>query len=260
MSTTRRLMARSVRTLSPAIAGVIFIVLWEVLILIFDVQKFLLPAPSAIAEAFGSKWSTILQVSWVTIQAVLLGMLLGTGGGILVAYLVSTNESDSGPLLVIATALNCAPIIALAPIANNWFGLTSIISKASIAGLMVFFPVLVNCTRGLMLIQPLHRDVMTSYASSDNELVRYVRIPNALPYLFSALRLGASLSVIGVIVAEYFGGPVKALGVFIGYEAALSRFDSAWAGIIVASAMGLSLLGIVGLIERLTMPSARNSS
>jgi NitT/TauT family transport system permease protein len=81
-----------------------------------------------------------------------------------------------------------------------------------------------------------------------------LRVPNALPFLFNALKIGTTLSVIGVIVTEYFGGPSNALGVYIAYQAALPRFEFAWAGILVASALGLLLFGLVSWLERLLTP------
>lgn len=257
---TTRVTSRLVGMLPPVVGGLTILVVWELLIRAFDVEAFLLPAPTNIVVAFGEEWSAIFEASWVTIKEVLLGLLLGVVFGVTGAYLVSRSEKISTPLLVVATALNCAPIIALAPISNNWFGVTSLISKAAIAGIMVFFPVFVNCTRGFTNVNALHKDLLDSFSATDGEFVRYVRAPNALPFFFSALRLGASLSVIGAIVAEYFGGPTKALGVYIGHEASLTKFDNAWAGIVVATVTGLTLLGLVSVVERAVMPWTRTGS
>lgn len=257
---TSRVVSRVASSMPPVLGGVSILVAWELLIRAFNVEAFLLPAPSNIVVAFGEEWQSIVEASWVTIREVLLGLLLGVVFGVLGAYLVSRSERVSAPLLVVATALNCAPIIALAPISNNWFGVTSLISKAAIAGVMVFFPVFVNCTRGFTNVNALHKDLLDSFSATDSEFVRYVRAPNALPFFFSALRLGASLSVIGAIVAEYFGGPTKALGVYIGHEASLTKFDNAWAGIVVATLTGLTLLGVVSLVEKALMPWAKTGS
>jgi NitT/TauT family transport system permease protein len=164
----------------------------------------------------------------------------------------------SGPLLTAAVILNCAPVVALAPLANNWLGVTSVWSKASVAGLMVFFPVLANTTRGLLDVDPLHLELMSTLAARPRHTLLLVRLPRALPYLFSGLRIGATASVIGVIVSEYFGGPSEALGVYIANQAALSRFAETWAGIIAASLLGLFLFAAVAVCERLLLPWQRH--
>jgi NitT/TauT family transport system permease protein len=81
-----------------------------------------------------------------------------------------------------------------------------------------------------------------------------LRLPSATPYLFNAVKLGSTLSIIGVVVAEYFGGPTDALGVYIAHMAALPHFPEAWAGIAVASTLGLCLFGVINLLEHILMP------
>ena len=105
-----------------------------------------------------------------------------------------------------AIAANAIPIIAFAPITNNWFGLLSPASKIAIAAIICFFPVFVNTLRGLTSVRPASIELMRSYAAGEVEIFRRVRIPNALPYIFSALKVATVLAMIGAIVADYFGG------------------------------------------------------
>lgn len=242
------------RALPPIVAGLIIVALWQFLVRIFHVQTFLLPAPTDIATAFGNDAGVILSATRRTGIAVLLGLAIGITSGVGLALFLSYARSLAGPILTFAVAANSAPIIALAPISNNWFGITSTMSKAAVAGIMVFFPIMVNTTRGLMALKNSEAELLHSYAASRWQVTRFVRLPTALPYFFSALKLGSTLAVIGVIVTEYFGGPTDALGVYIANKAALPKFASAWAGVIVASAMGLVLFGTVSLIERVAMP------
>lgn len=153
-----------------------------------------------------------------------------------------------------AIAANSMPIIAFAPIANNWFGIDSPISKMFIVAIMVFFPVMINTVRGLTQVDLRSLELMRSYAAGEFEIIRKLRIPNALPYVFNGLKVAAALSMIGAVVGEYFGGPRIALGVFITQEAALFRFASAWAAIIIACIMGIALYLIILILERLAMP------
>lgn len=242
------------RAWAPAVAAVVIIGGWELAVYAFAIQPLILPAPSRIVEAFREDWPAIWSASRRTFTEVVLGLIVGVLAGVVMATVVSRLASLRGPVLVIALVLNSAPIIALAPIANNLFGVTSILSKVAVCAVMAFFPVFVNTTRGLQAIPVIQHEAMHSWAATPGEITRLVRWPNALPNFFTALRLAAALTVIGAIVTEYFGGPTDALGVYIAHAAAIARMAPAWAGIIVASTMGLVLYGIVALIERLAIP------
>ncbi|MER7971449.1 MULTISPECIES: ABC transporter permease [unclassified Streptomyces] len=246
--------ARALRLVPVALTAVVLLGVWQAAVTLFDVPAFIMPTPVRIAAAFGHDVGTIMSASLSTAKPVLLGLVMGSLGGICVALAVSRFPRLSGPVLNAAVLINCAPIVALAPIFNNWFGVTSLLSKAGVAAVMVFFPVFVNTTRGLLQIEPLHLEIMESLAARPRQVSLLLRLPNALPFLFNALKLGTTLAVIGVIVSEYFGGSTEALGVYIAYQAALPRFDYAWAGILVSGALGLGLFGAVTLLERFLMP------
>ena len=159
-----------------------------------------------------------------------------------------------------AIAANAIPIIAFAPITNQWFGLLNPLSKMVIAAVLCFFPVFVNTLRGLTSVHPSSIDLMRSYAAGEVTIFRRVRFPNSLPYLFAALKVASVLAMIGAVVGEYFGGSQGALGVQIRNSAALFAFETAWAAILVASLLGIGFYLAIALVERLTMdwhPSAR---
>jgi NitT/TauT family transport system permease protein len=241
-----------------------FIVLWELLVRVFNIQQFLLPRPSAILEEWLGEFnrlvtgqgSALWESSGATLRAAVGGFLLGCGAGVLVALVTARFTIISEALMPFAIAANSVPIIALAPITNNWFGLTNPLSKMVIVAILCFFPVMINTVRGLTLVDPRQLELMQSYAAPPGKILRALRIPNALPYILSALRVASALSVIGAIVAEFFGGPRATLGQFIAQEAADLGFTRAWTAIIMASAMGLSFYLLVILIERVLMPWA----
>jgi NitT/TauT family transport system permease protein len=238
----------------PLVVGVLALAVWELAVRALDIQAYLLPAPSAIAAALGTHLGTILGATQVTAAAVVGGMALGAISGVLAAFVVSLLERLASTVLVLVAVLSCAPIVALAPIFNQWFGSSNLMSKIAVAAIMVFFPVMVNTTRGLLRVDPLHRELMDSLSASPVQLMLWVRIPGALPSLFDGLKIGSTLSVIGIIVSEYFGGTANALGVLIANTAALSRFEQTWAAVTVASVLGLALYAFVLLLERLAMP------
>jgi len=251
---------RSVWDWTPAV--VVFvggIALWEGLVRGLDVQNFLLPAPSAIVEAFWTERDTLWGAGWFTFQEALGGWVIGCGAAIVFALVLARWRTLATALMPFAIAANAVPIIAFAPITNNWFGTLNQLSKMVIAAVLCFFPVLVNTLRGLTSVRPQQIELMRSYAAGEREIFRRVRIPNALPYLFTGLKVATVLAMIGAIVGDYFGGSQDALGIQIRRQAGIFAFTEAWAAILVASILGILFYGAVATVERLTMrwhPSA----
>ncbi len=234
--------------------------LWQGLTTAFDVETFLLPKPTDIAQAFWDDKGTLWVYGVYTFKEAAGGFALGSGLGILTALLLARFRVVGRALLPFAVAANAVPIIAFAPITNNWFGLLNPFSKMAIAAVICFFPVMVNTLRGLTSVDPGSIELMRSYAAGDLAVFREVRIPSSLPFMFTGLKVAAVLSMIGAIVGEYFGGPTNALGVSILNDTQLFNFPRAWAGIVLASAFGIVFYGAVALAERLTTswhPSAR---
>jgi NitT/TauT family transport system permease protein len=204
--------------------------------------------------ARGNNLTPILAAAWFTLRGALGGLIIGVTGGVLVALATARWTATREALLPFAIAANSMPIIAFAPIMNNWFGIDNPVSKMAIVAIMVFFPIMINTVRGLVSIDSRALELMRSYAASEYAILWKLRVPNALPYFFSGMKVAGALAMIGAIVGEYFGGPRIALGVFITQEAALFRFASAWAAIIVACVLGIALYLFILLVERLAMP------
>jgi NitT/TauT family transport system permease protein len=238
----------------PLIVGVGGLLLWELVLAVLNPQAFVLPRPSVIAGKVVEQWSTIVTATSSTGFVAVTGLIAGALFGVVVAVLVSRFRLVSEAVTPLAVAVNAIPIIALAPIFNFWFGLRSPRSNQGIVVLLVFFPVFVNTVRGLTEVHRGQLDLMESFAASKWETLRQVRIPNALPYLFTSLKIASSLAVIAAIVAEYFGGDQAALGQLIVQQAALSRYSSAWAGVLAGTLMGMALYLVVVILERRLMP------
>lgn len=202
----------------------------------------------------GKNLTPILAASWFTLKEALGGMALGTMAGITVALATTRWTATREALLPFAIAANSMPIIAFAPIMNNWFGIDNPFSKMAIVTVMIFFPIMINTVRGLISVDSSSLELMRSYAATDSEILLKLRVPNALPSLFSGLKVAGALAMIGAIVGEYFGGPRIALGVFITQEAALFRFATAWAAILVACLLGIAIYLVILLAERLALP------
>jgi NitT/TauT family transport system permease protein len=245
---------RRARDWAPAaLVFVIGIAAWEGLVRGLDVERFLLPPLSDILQTFWEQRDTFVSAGLFTFKEALGGFAIGAGAGILVAIVLARWHGLSAALLPYAIAANAIPIIAFAPITNNWFGILSPASKMVIAAVICFFPVLINTLRGLRSVQPAAIELMRSYAAGELEIFRRVRIPNALPYIFSALKVATVLAMIGAIVGDYFGGSDQALGILIRRSAGIFAFEEAWAAILVACVLGIAFYAAVALVERLTM-------
>jgi len=246
------LQRRVVDWVPAAAVFVLGIVLWQLAVVALDIQEFLLPKPTAIGQTLWDERSTLWDAGVYTFKEALGGFALGSSLGIAFALLFAAFRPLGTAFMPFAVAASAVPIIAFAPIMNNWFGLLNPFSKMAIAAVLCFFPVLINTLRGLTSVDPRAIELMRSYAAGRWTVFRRVRIPASLPHTFAGLKIASVLSMIGAIVGEYFGGPTTALGVTILNASAYSNFEVAWAGIVLASAFGILFYGAVALAERLT--------
>jgi NitT/TauT family transport system permease protein len=234
------------------------IVLWQLVVSNIDIQGFPLPAPIDIAAALGENWDVgrwpLGKAAAATLLEALGGLVIGTVAGVVTALLTARFLTAREILLPFAIGASAVPIIAFAPLMNNWFGVLNPLSKMMIVAVLVFFPVVVNVTRGLTQVEPAALELMRSYAASESTVLRSVRVPNALPYFFTALKVGTTLSLIGAIVGEYFGGSNDVLGRVIVQSASALRFDVTWAAIIISAATGIVLYLVIVAVERAVIP------
>ena len=165
----------------------------------------------------------------------------------------SRSPAFADLILPYGVASASVPIIALAPLAIVWFGVERG-SKIAIVTLMTFFPTFIGALRGLLSVTPSALELMRSYAATERQVFVKLRLPHSLPFVFTALRASTTLAMIGAVVSEFFGGPVKSLGVYIKSTASLFQTRQAWAAILVACALGLVFYWAVALAERLTTP------
>jgi NitT/TauT family transport system permease protein len=256
-----RSVGRRLRDWIPAAAVLVLgLVIWQEAIRVFHIQRFLLPKPTSIASQFWDDRSNLWHAGWFTFQEALGGFFIGSGLAVLLALVVARWKPLGRALLPYAIAANAIPIIAFAPIMNAWFSPLSKSSKMAVAAVLCFFPVFVNMVRGLTSVRPQSLELMRSYAAGEIEVFRRVRVPNALPYLFTALKVASVLAMIGAIVGEYFGGSLDALGVQIKDSVLESRYEEGWAAILVASILGIAFYLAIVAVERVAIswhPSIR---
>lgn len=235
----------------PLLAGVIFLLLWEAQVFhgIFGLKKYQLPLPSAIAEAMRDNISLLLSYTGYTLAEAVLGMLTGSACGFLIALAATAWPRWGGSSLTMVAALNAVPIVALAPIMNLWFG-DGIGSRAAIVTATTMAAMAINAYKGMAAVDPLALDLMHSYAVGKPAVFRYLRIQNSLPYVFTALKINATASMIGAIVGEFFFSS-RGLGYLLSNSIKVAKMPLGWSCIVLAAIAGVIFYLAVERLEKL---------
>ena len=253
-------MTRLVRAVwPPVVFGLAFLLLWEGVVKVFDLKPYFLPPPTAIWEQFRLNTGLIWEAARVSGTNALVGLLVGTALGVGMAFALSRFRLLNDLMTPLAISLNAVPIFVLVAVFNNMFSITSEVPRRLMVTLVVSFIVLVNVARGLREVDPTQLELMRSYAASDVAVLRKVRVPNAVPYLFTALKIAAPASVITAFVSEYFGGAQNGLGSRIVGSIAISKNATAWAYVLGACLLGLTFYLTALALEGVATPGGVGS-
>jgi ABC-type nitrate/sulfonate/bicarbonate transport system permease component len=240
------------RLLPPVLAGVALVAAWQAYVALSGVREGTLPSPLEVARALVRDRSLLLSAAGTTLEEILLGYGLAILVGVSLAIVVSSSrllERAIYPWLVVSQMI---PIPALAPVVVLWTGF-DIRPKLIVIALVTFFPIAVNTIDGLRASDPELLGLLRTLGASRRQTLRIARLPNALPYVFSGLRVAAAFAVIGAVFAEWVGS-TNGLGVLIldyGNETATA---DVFAAIVVLAAIGVAMFAAVGIVERLAIP------
>jgi NitT/TauT family transport system permease protein len=250
----------TLRVVAPVAVGLIVLGAWQFLVSVVGVSDYLLPSPASIIEEMILYWPSIVQATILTGTNALIGLVVGSILGILLAALASRWRAIDQMSAPVVASLAVIPIVALAPVLNSMFGADSQFGRQAIAALASFVPVFINTLRGFRQTTPVHRDLMKAYAASSSQVLRTLTLPTARPFILTGIRIASSLAVISALVAEYFGGPRGGLGSLISTSAASSAYARAWAYVVASIALGLVVYLVCVALERLLQrhtPQAR---
>ena len=235
---------------APIMFGSIVIWIWEMLVVGLHVPFVLLPPPSAVALALWTNMATLaVDFDQTYLHSVLAGYAIGSGGGFLLALALDRSVFLQRGMVPFANMMSAIPVVGIAPIMVMWFGFDWP-SKAAVVALMTLFPMLVNTQAGLTAAGVMERDLMRSYAAGYWQVLLKLRLPAAMPMIFNALKLNSTLALIGAVVAEFFGTPIKGMGFRISTESARMNLDIVWATITVAALVGSISFGLIAALER----------
>ncbi|MGH2426389.1 MAG: ABC transporter permease [bacterium] len=235
------------RFLLPPAAFAVVVLLWQGIITAFSVPHYIIPAPADVARALVTQRAMLWTNAVPTILESLGGFLLGDAVAIAAAVAFVHNKTLERTFYPLAVAIRTVPIIAITPILVLLLG-NGYAPKVAIAALITFFPTLVNMVQGLQAADPQALELMHVLSASKSETFRYVRWPSSLPYLFAALRVAATSSVLGAIVAEWIGSN-RGLGYLIVLTTYDFRTALLYAAMALASAIALTFFLFVSVME-----------
>jgi len=251
------------RVIPAATVPFLLLLGWEGLVVGFRVPAGIFPTVSSIGSALVKSWPVLMADAYLTfVREVLFGFVIGLVTGFLAGSAIAFSTFLKRGFLPLATAFGAVPIVGLAPVLGRALGVDWE-SKAAVVVIVTFFPVVLNTVQGLTSVDPLRLELLRSYAARPLDVFLKLRLPNALPYLFNALKVAIVLAVVSVIVAEFLiPGPPNGLGQRISLSAHRGQFDIVFAAILVSSVISMLLYWTVQFIERwLTAwhPSSRGS-
>ena len=230
------------------IAGMFLI--WEIGVQAFDVQQFILPAPTDIAASMIKWWKPLLDNAWQTLMTTLIGFGFAIVFGLLLGIAIGSSSMLYHGLYPLLIGFNSIPKVAVVPILVIWFGIGTVPAVIT-AFLISFFPIVVNVATGIATVEPELRDVLRALGARHSDIIRKVGLPRAMPYFFASLKIAITVAFVGSIIAETVAAN-KGIGHLM--ILASSRFDVplVFAGLMVTAVMGVLMYAAAVTIENRT--------
>ena len=256
---TARLRSLAATVLPPLVLGVLFLVAWQAWVVISDVQPFVIPRPSDIWKAFVNDFDLVWKASVVTGMNALVGLVLGSLFGFVIAVLTNRFAFVSELVTPLAITVAAIPAVVIVGVLNNMYSLDSQIPRRIMATISVFFVVFVQVTKGLRQNDATQMELMRSYAASPFDTLKKVRLPNTMPFFFTGVRTAAPLALIIALVSEYFGGTQNGLGSKISGTLNSANKALGFAYVLGGAIVGLLFFAGSNLLEYLVVPWRRRA-
>ena len=232
----------------PILFFLAILISWEFFVFIFNVPEYLLPKPTEIFSEIAINFNSLLKHTEITMLEAVIGFSLGNILGFIAAVIFSHSETVEKGLYPYAIALKTTPILAMAPLLVLWFG-TGIVSKIIASSIVCFFPILVNTVKGLKSVDKDYLDLLKSFSAKKHQIFIKLRLPNSLPYIFSALKISTGLAVVGAIVGEFVGAK-EGIGFIILTSTYHLETVKMFAAIIMSALGGILFFYLINLIEK----------
>lgn len=226
--------------------------IWEVYVHIKEIPVFILPPPSKIVVTLYLEYDQLLKHSWVTLQEMLLGFALAVSIGVPLAVLMYEFPILEKAFYPYVIGSQTVPVFAIAPLLVTWFGF-GIASKVMMAAIIVFFAIILTTLDGLKSTDPDTVNLFKILRATRWQILWKVRIPTALPFIFSGAKIGISISTIGAVIGEWIGASAG-LGYLMKYANSTLDVDLVFAAIFCLTILGLGLFAFMSLLEYVAMP------
>lgn len=238
---------------TPPLAFIGLILLWEGAVRLFKIPSFLLPAPSTVIQAlFATPLSVWLGHIWATLRVALMGYALAIVISIPLAVALASSRLLSRTLYPMLVVVQSTPIVAVAPIIVVTLG-ASDLPRVVITFLIAFFPIVVSTVTGLLATPDELIELSRSLRAGRTREILHIRLPFALPHLFSALKISTTLAMVGAVVAEFVAAE-KGLGFFIAFSTSFFKIPVAFAGLVVLVTISMILFRLVALVQKTFAP------
>jgi NitT/TauT family transport system permease protein len=237
-----------VRLAMPWVAMAVFLLVWELVCVVFDLPEILLPRPTRVFEVFIQRFDILVAFCWDTLWTTVLGFFLAIAGGMVLGVLIGASPLIYSGLYPLLIAFNAVPKVAIVPILMIWVGVGA--TPAIVTAFVIsFFPIVVNVATGLATIEPEMIDVLYSLGATRFEILRKVGIPRAMPYLFASLKVAITLAFIGSVISETVGGN-RGIGFLMLSAGARNDTATTFAGLFAIAIMGVAMYAICALVEK----------
>lgn len=235
----------------PILFGVLIIVLWQAgfLHLIFRLKIYQLPLPTDIVQSLKENFGKSIFDSFSTLSGSIIGMVLGSLLGFAIAAIATFFPKWGYGGMILVTALNAIPIVALSPIMNCWFS-SGMAQKVGVVTVVCMAAMALNSYSGLNSLKPFSIDLMRMSAANKWVIFKKLRLPNCLPNIFTASKINVASSIIAAIISEYFASSTSGLGFGIKDNLRKAEMSAGWSYIVLASLAGVILYSIIVIVER----------
>lgn len=250
----------------PLVFGAVLVTAWQTGLLhkLLNTDEYVLPYPTRILTIIGENSDKIMENVWASLEVALLGLVFGSILGYLIAVFAAAFTKIGSGSLTIISSFNAIPIVALAPVIINWTKdvspeaeVRSTVAKVVIVTIVCMASMSVNAYRGLTELPAFSQDLMKTYGAGRITEFAKLRLPNSVPYIFTALRVSVPVSIISALVSEYFAEYVIGVGRQIRENILIAQYSTAWAYIIVACVIGIAMYVLLIAAEALVLKKRR---
>jgi NitT/TauT family transport system permease protein len=242
--------SKNVEKWSPVILLVAFIVLWQLVVTVFNIADYIFPSPWQIALQFGEFKGALFEAAWKTFWVTMLGFAISIVVGVLLGFLIGSSRLAYTAIYPLMIGFNAVPKAAVVPILVVWFGI-GLGPGILTAFLISFFPITVNIATGLATLEPELEDVLRVLGAKRWDVLMKVGLPRSMPYFYASLKIAITLAFVGTVLAEMTAGD-SGIGYLMQTAGSQQRMPLAFAGLVTIGAMAMAMYELFSWVEKRT--------